>query len=113
MLRAATRSYAKPSTFTCVSQHIFTAASYCRRRPEVCGSRTENRQLWLWMRCAGTILGPPGTAHENRIYSLRLFCGNEYPDRPPEVRFDSRINMSCVKCVAPFPPSTSQEPFSI
>ena len=46
----------------------------------------------------GTILGPHGTAHENRIYSLKLFCDQHYPEQPPLVKFTSRIDMSCVKC---------------
>ncbi|KAJ3333311.1 E2 ubiquitin-conjugating protein mms2 [Blyttiomyces sp. JEL0837] len=44
----------------------------------------------------GTIIGPHNTVHENRIYSLRIVCGNSYPDAPPTVAFASRINMSCV-----------------
>jgi len=42
------------------------------------------------------IIGPPRTAFENRMYSLRLEVPKEYPGKPPLVRFTSRINMSCV-----------------
>ncbi|EWC48389.1 ubiquitin-conjugating enzyme spm2 [Drechslerella stenobrocha 248] len=34
---------------------------------------------------SGTILGPPHSVHENRIYSLNLNCGENYPDVPPTV----------------------------
>ncbi|KAF8958379.1 E2 ubiquitin-conjugating protein mms2, partial [Entomortierella lignicola] len=44
----------------------------------------------------GTILGPGHTVHENRIYNLRLHCGENYPDVPPTVAFVSRINLPCV-----------------
>ncbi|PKA53555.1 Ubiquitin-conjugating enzyme E2 variant 1B [Apostasia shenzhenica] len=44
----------------------------------------------------GTIIGPHNTVHEGRIYQLKLFCGNDYPDDPPTVHFQTRINMTCV-----------------
>lgn len=44
----------------------------------------------------GTIIGPSGTAHDGRIYTLSLHCDLDYPDRPPRVRFQSRVNLGCV-----------------
>ncbi|KAF9244176.1 ubiquitin-conjugating enzyme/RWD-like protein [Melanogaster broomeanus] len=44
----------------------------------------------------GTIIGPGHTVHENRIYSLKIHCGDTYPDKPPVVHFLSRVNLPFV-----------------
>lgn len=65
----------------------------------------------------GTILGPPyvssfvlandlflllfipsclQSVHENRIYFLKLTCGPMYPQTPPIVQFQSRVNASFI-----------------
>ncbi|KAI2489478.1 hypothetical protein MHU86_25118 [Fragilaria crotonensis] len=44
----------------------------------------------------GGILGPGGTQHDGRFYELRIRCPEKYPAVPPEVRFVSKINMTCV-----------------
>uniref|UniRef100_A0A7S3MGY3 UBC core domain-containing protein n=1 Tax=Spumella elongata TaxID=89044 RepID=A0A7S3MGY3_9STRA len=44
----------------------------------------------------GSILGPPGTIYDSRLYELRISCGPDYPAVPPVVRFVSKINLSSV-----------------
>jgi ubiquitin-conjugating enzyme E2 variant len=36
------------------------------------------------------------SVHENRIYSVKIHCGPNYPDAPPEISFTSKINLPCV-----------------
>ena len=36
------------------------------------------------------------TVHENRIYSLKIYCGENYPDSPPVIQFLSRVNVPFV-----------------
>ncbi|KIY64099.1 UBC-like protein [Cylindrobasidium torrendii FP15055 ss-10] len=47
----------------------------------------------------GTIIGPGHTVHENRIYSLKIHCGENYPDAPPVIQFLSRVNVPFVNQV--------------
>lgn len=42
------------------------------------------------------ILGPHGTPFDGRLYELRVTAGEEYPNKPPVVRFISRINLTNV-----------------
>ncbi|PVU99046.1 hypothetical protein BB559_001058 [Furculomyces boomerangus] len=44
----------------------------------------------------GTILGVPNSSYENRIYSLKIHCDANYPEKPPKVSFISKINLPCV-----------------
>ncbi|KAJ9516261.1 ubiquitin-conjugating enzyme/RWD-like protein [Haematococcus lacustris] len=53
----------------------------------------EDMQMTSW---TGTIIGPPGTVHDGRIYTLRIHCGNSYPNGPPQIWFKSKVNMGCV-----------------
>eukprot|EP00891_Asterochloris_glomerata_P000887 jgi/Astpho2/887/Aster-00730 len=45
----------------------------------------------------GTIIGPAHGAFDGRIYTLKLFCNQDYPKQAPQVRFYSRINLPCVR----------------
>ena len=39
------------------------------------------------------------TVHENRIYSLKIVCDKDYPDKPPAIRFISKVNLPFVSQV--------------
>ncbi|KAK7975294.1 hypothetical protein PG990_007106 [Apiospora arundinis] len=45
----------------------------------------------------GTILGPPHSVFENRIYGLKMHCGEQYPDQPPTIQFIHKIILPCVE----------------
>ncbi|KAL8566312.1 hypothetical protein ACOMHN_050430 [Nucella lapillus] len=45
----------------------------------------------------GTIIGPTNTPFESRIYNLTMRCGSDYPDKEPEVRFKTKVNLNCVE----------------
>ena len=44
----------------------------------------------------GTIVGPPGTTFDGRIYFLSITCGENYPAQPPVVKFNTKINIPSV-----------------
>jgi len=58
-----------------------------------CSYGLEDGEDLLMTHWTGTIIGPGHTVHENRIYSLRITCGNSYPDSPPDIAFISRVNL--------------------
>ena len=44
----------------------------------------------------GTIIGPPNTAFENRIICCEIYCDENYPKVPPQVKFQTKVNMGGV-----------------
>ncbi|MEW5305736.1 MAG: hypothetical protein WDW38_000279 [Sanguina aurantia] len=44
----------------------------------------------------GTVIGPPNTVHDGRIYTLRITCDMNYPAGPPKLWFRSKVNLSSV-----------------
>jgi ubiquitin-conjugating enzyme E2 variant len=44
----------------------------------------------------GTIVGPPSTNFDGRIYFLNITCGENYPKEQPQVKFCSKINIPSV-----------------
>merc|ERR1711959_366069 len=49
---------------------------------------TNEESLFVWN---ATIFGPSDTPWEGGIYSLRLTFCDQYPDKPPKVRFTTRM----------------------
>ncbi len=43
-----------------------------------------------------TIIGPQDTNIGDRIYTVKVHCGERYPEEPPKVKFVHKINMDCV-----------------
>ena len=37
------------------------------------------------------------TCYESRMYQLKIECGTDYPDKPPNVWFITRVNMKNVE----------------
>ncbi|WEW60700.1 E2 ubiquitin-conjugating protein mms2 [Emydomyces testavorans] len=64
--------------------------------PEACSYGLADGEDIMMRNWNGTILGPPHSVHENRIYSVNIHCGDDYPDAPPLIQFVSRINLPCV-----------------
>ncbi|XP_013411092.1 ubiquitin-conjugating enzyme E2 variant 2-like, partial [Lingula anatina] len=50
----------------------------------------DDMQLNCW---SCLIIGPPGTNFENRVYTLILECGVNYPIEPPSAKFVTKIRM--------------------
>ncbi|KKF93274.1 Ubiquitin-conjugating enzyme spm2 [Ceratocystis platani] len=81
---------------------------------EACSYGLEDPEDLLMSNWTGTIIGPPHprnptnasphftslprlqSVHENRIYSVKMHCGPQYPDEPPTIQFISRVSLPCV-----------------
>lgn len=53
----------------------------------------DDSMMYDWQ---GTLIGPPQTRFQGQLYSLRLRCGDRYPDEAPTVRFVTKINLKGV-----------------
>ena len=62
----------------------------------VSASPLGDENLLIW---GGTIIGPDDTPWEGGIFSMRLTFTEQYPDKPPRVRFTSEMVRPCA---APF-----------
>ena len=50
-----------------------------------------------------TILGYPNTCIDNRIISLLVHCGPDYPNKAPEIQFQNKLNFPFIvrPCIPP------------
>ena len=82
--------------------YVFTAPHRTKRHDTLCCVYTKvqspsmiklsDRPCLLLLLRANT----SQSVHENRIYSVKIHCGPDYPDIPPELSFTSKINLPCV-----------------
>ncbi|KAK9163558.1 hypothetical protein Syun_004460 [Stephania yunnanensis] len=63
--------------------------SIANEPPEGCSaSPLSEDNLFVW---SATIFGPDETPWEGGVFTLRLIFGDNYPEKPPRVRFTSEI----------------------
>jgi ubiquitin-conjugating enzyme E2 variant len=62
----------------------------------MCSVGLRDRDDMLLTHWNGTIIGPPGSSFENRIICLEIECGPNYPDVPPTLKFQSKVNLPFV-----------------
>jgi ubiquitin-protein ligase len=55
-----------------------------------------HRHIHTHVECNAQFVFFSQTPYENRMYSLKIECGQRYPDESPSAKFISRINMNCV-----------------
>mmetsp|Transcript_35534 Transcript_35534/g.49329 ORF Transcript_35534/g.49329 Transcript_35534/m.49329 type:complete len:156 (+) Transcript_35534:197-664(+) len=57
--------------------------------PDGCSASPQSEDnLYVW---SATIFGPDETPWEGGIFSLRMTFGEQYPEKPPRIRFTSEI----------------------
>ncbi|KAJ2089710.1 E2 ubiquitin-conjugating protein mms2 [Coemansia sp. S100] len=62
-----------------------------------CTYGLENAEDDIYMvNWVASILGPHNTQFQNRIYTVKLTCGMDYPKVPPTVVFETKINLGDV-----------------
>ena len=56
--------------------------------PTFCSAAPDEGDITRW---SATIMGPQGSIYEAGVFKLSIFFSNEYPFRPPKVRFKNKI----------------------
>ena len=88
----------RPRCVEFVTRHPLTTSFSCCPRVRANGRprpQTDPEDIFL-TRWSCSIIGPQGTAFDNRFYSLTVVCTDQYPHAPPVVTFQTRINHASV-----------------
>ena len=56
----------------------------------------------------GTLIGPPKTNFENRLYMINIKCDDNYPNAAPQLSFQTKINLPFVDKKGKIQPSKLQ-----
>ena len=56
--------------------------------PTNCSAGIKNENIFTW---EASIIGPEKTPYENGVFKLLIFFPDDYPFKPPKVKFDTRI----------------------
>lgn len=56
--------------------------------PELCSAGPIDGNMFQWQ---ATIIGPPESLYENGIFVLKIDFPNDYPFKPPRVKFTTKV----------------------
>ncbi|KAA6393672.1 MAG: putative Ubiquitin-conjugating enzyme E2 [Streblomastix strix] len=57
------------------------------------GAEGDDPLLHNW---SAMLYGPENTRFVGRLYSVTIYCGDNYPKEPPTIQFTTKINLPCV-----------------
>merc|ERR1712070_822690 len=83
-----------PRTFKLYEE--LEAAEHGKLKDQSVGYGLDNAGDQTFTNWNGTIVGPPNTNMDNRIYFLSIVTDESYPAQPPKIKFNSKCNIPSV-----------------